>query len=466
MNGGITAVGMARYANPNPQDRVFFAYDRALKRLGLPGILIQVHLCMRGPIDVEGLRRTLPAIYRLYPATAARLEQHPITGNPRWRLDVPEPDPRRVVRVHQLAPATQEEFHRRTEELLREPLELTHRPPVQFHIFRGLPKGDIVTVRWPHAFMDVRGSTLLLEDIDELYRKPRPLADLSSLGDERRQDFESLTNVGGLREQWRTLTASRGQREPRPPHDLFLPSEPIRLPLGRIRHTVRLLTPDQTRQTQEASLRVCGFARFGDFVRATALRALHRVMGDRPRAGDTYSTLNLLDHRKRRQRGPVCQNFFSGLPMRVPVALADNRRAVADEFHRQTEQIVASGGIVRHLLTVRTVARLPIAALADAMYLNMRPDGASALPVALGTPPSIQVGFSGASPTASPTFCGATWDEVYGIGIPPPLSGFAVDLNLTGERLHLTATYYETRIPSHTMDALMDDLAASLQDPT
>ncbi len=457
---------MARYAEPNPQDRIFFAYDRALKRLGLPGILIQVHLRMRGPVDVEGLRRILPAVWRQYPATAARLQQDPVNGNPRWRLDVPQPDPQCVVRVHRLTPATEQEFHRRTEDLLRQPLNLAHQPPVQFHIFRGLPAGDVVTVRWPHAFMDVRGSTLLLEDIDTLYRDPPDMAALTSLGDEQRHDFDALIAVGGLREQWRLMMGNRRPRDPHPPRDLFLPTEPIRLPLGRIRHTVRLLTPEQTQQTQEAALRVCGFARFGDFVRATALRALHRVMGDRPRPGDTYSTLNLLDHRKRRQRGPVCQNLFSGLPMRIPAALAENRRAAADELRRQTEQIVASDGIVRHLLTVRTLARLPVAALAEGMYMNMRPGGAVALPVALGTPPSIQVGFSGASPSASPTFCGAAWDKVYGIGIPPPLSGFAVDLNLTGGRLHLTATYYETRIPSHTMDTLMDDLAASLQDPT
>lgn len=455
---------MARFAELNPQDRVFFAYDRALRRLGLPGIHIQVHLDMIGPIDVEGLRQTLLAIYRLYPAVGSRLDRHPLHGTPRWRLDAPLPDLDRVVSIHPLVPPTEEEWTRRGEDLLHEPMDLVSLPPVQFHVFRGLPTGDRVIIRWPHAFMDIRGMILLAEDIDRIYRQKPDLASIRTAGDEQRRDFENLIAAPTLLDQIKLLAAGRGHHHRIAARDRWLPIGRVRRPIGRIRHIKRFFSTEQTRQTQEAALRVCGFAQYGDFVRASALRAMHRVMPSPPRPGDTYSTLNVLDHRRRRQRAPVCHNLFSGLLLRVPAGMVEDRKAVATLLRQQTEQIMAGDGIRRHLAAVKMISRLPVALLTEAMYQNMNPERESALPVAFGTPPSLQVGFSADAPTLLPTFCGATKAYTYGLGIPPPLSGFAIDLNLIHGQLHVTSTFLESRIPPATMCRLIDDFAAALLD--
>jgi len=455
---------MARFAELNPQDRVFFAYDRALRRLGMPGIHIQVHLDMIGPIDVEGLKRTLLAIYRLYPAVGSRLDCHAVTGTPRWRLDSPLPDLDRVVRVHPLNPPTEEEWIRRGEDLLHEPMDLVTLPPVQFHVFRGLPDGDRVIIRWPHAFMDIRGMILLAEDIDRIYRQKPDLASIQPAGDEDRRDFEGLIAAPTLLSQIKLLTQRRGGGRSILARDRWLPANHVRRPIGRIRHIKRFFSAEQTRQTQEASLRVCGFAQYGDFVRASALRALHRAMPSPPREGDTFSTLNVLDHRKRRQRAPVCHNLFSGLLLRVPANMVEDRKAVADLLRQQTEQIVSGDGIRRHLAMVKLISKLPPALLTEAMYQNMNPERESALPVAFGTPPSLQVGFSADAPSLLPTFCGANKAYTYGLGIPPPVSGFAIDLNLIHGQLHVTSTFLESRIQVATMQRLMDDFAAALLD--
>ncbi|HOW69921.1 MAG TPA: hypothetical protein PKY77_04900 [Phycisphaerae bacterium] len=455
---------MARFAELNPQDRVFFAYDRALRRLGLPGIHIQAHLDMIGPIDVEGLKRTLLAIYRLYPAVGSRLDRHPVTGTPRWRLEVPPPDLDRVVRLHALDPPTEPEWIRQGEDLLHQPMDLVTLPPVQFHVFRGLPDGDRVVIRWPHAFMDVRGMILLAEDIDRIYREKPDLASIRPSGDEERRDFEALIAIPTLLDQVKLLARDRPRSKGIATHDQWLPAGRVRRPIGRIRHIRRFFSAEQTRQTQQAALRVCGFAQYGDFVRASALRAMHRAMPSPPPVGATYSTLNVLDHRKRRQRSPVCHNLFSGLLLRVPASMVEDRKAVAALLRHQTEQIVSGDGIRRHLALVKLISRLPPALLTEAMYQNMNPERESALPVAFGTPPSLQVGFSADAPTLLPTFCGANKAHTYGLGIPPPLSGFAIDLNLIHGQLHVTSTFLESRITPASMNRLMDDFAAALLD--
>lgn len=459
---------MSEWVDFYPQDRIFHAYDLTLRRLGLPGIHIQIVVHLRGAVDVEGLRRSVAGIQRLYPVTDARLVCHPVNGRPRWRLLCPSRVNGRLqaghgaVHVHSLAPATEAAFHAANERLLMRPIDAGREPPLQFHVFRGLTSGDRVVIRWPHAFMDVRGLVLLAEDLERLYQSGFTPEEVVSAGDECRQDFAALLNGQGWAGQATTLLKSLCNGSKREGRELRLPTPVMALPMGRIRCAVRHLSAEQTAHAQETSLRVCGFARLGDFVRATAVRSMHRVLGVPVRRGDGYSTLNMIDHRRRRQRGPVCHNLFSGLPLRVPAELAEDRRRSADCMRDQTADILASGGVARHLAAVNLISQLPPAVLSHCMYRNMRPGTSACLPVGLGTPPSIQVGFSGDSTTYESTFCGAVKELSYGVGVPPPLSGFAVDLNLTGKRLHLSATWFESRVSSSTMEAMIDDLACSL----
>ncbi len=455
---------MAVFADLNPQDTVFYAYSKALERLGLPGTLIQVHLELEGELDPDDLRRGLLAVYKAYPATNARLWCHPVTGRPRWRLDTPLPNFDRLIRVQRLDPPTMDTLLRATEDLLLEPIDVEFLPPLQFRVFRGLPKGDVLAIRWPHYFMDVRGITLWLEEIEKLYLDRADPATVRSVGDESRRDFEKLIGEGSTLQHLRTLAGMLGEGPPPDWRDAYLPNLPLSRPFGPIRHVVRFLTPEQTQAIQDASMRALGFARFGDFVRATAIRSLHRAMTRELRPNEGYSTSNVIDLRKRRDRAPVCHNLFHGLPMRIPAAMAEDRKAAAEEMRRQTEQIVAADGVKKHLTALKLFSQLSIATLSDSMYRNIAPEYESLLPIGMGTPPSILVGFSGASKTYIPSFCGRPRGMAWGLGMPPPISGFAIDLNMTGDRLHLSSTFYERRISPETMNGLVDDFVAGLLD--
>ncbi len=109
---------MARYQQLNPLDHMFFVGNELRKRLGLPGVNIQVLLELKGALDLEGFRQALRGLYRLYPAAGGRLERSAVSGRPRWRLNA-EPDLRRAVRVRNLRAGTADELQLQSERLLR-----------------------------------------------------------------------------------------------------------------------------------------------------------------------------------------------------------------------------------------------------------------------------------------------------------------------------------------------------------
>jgi len=457
---------VARYQEPNPLDVFFFAADRAMRRIGLPGAHVQLCLELRGQIDVAGLKHALAAVCRAYPAAGSRLECSPITGRPRWRLDAGPPDLERVVHVHHLAPATHDECHHQMERLLASPIAVAELPPLRFHVLRGLPCGDRVVFRWPHAFMDGRGGVTLLEETQRLYHeKPDPRM-VNSLGDESRNDFNQLlASVGPVRSVRLLLTGMR-TRGPGQGRTVRFPDGPALRELGPVRYLLSRFSPEQTRQAKEASLRLCGVARFGDFVRACAVRSLHRVMPGPlpPRAA--YCTLNLIDHRKRRHRSPVCRNLTNALPLHVPARLAPDRRATADAIREQTAQLLASGALLRRLATVRELARLPTGLLAGFMHRSMVCPSGDSLPAGMGSSPSLPLGFIGSFARDMPTFCGAELVNIYGLRPVPFQTGLSVDMNEARDRFNVAVMFYEKRVPLQVVTSFLDDFVEGLLDPS
>ncbi|MDM8008300.1 MAG: condensation domain-containing protein [Phycisphaerae bacterium] len=453
---------MPRYQRPNPLDLYFFAADQAMRRIGLPGT--NIHLCLEldGRVDVDGLNRAVQALWRVYPATGSRLERSRVTGRPRWRLDRPPAAPSCVVRVCELTHASEHDIHGRIEALLNESIDLRGLPPVRFVVFRGLPEGDRLIARWPHALMDGRGGVTLLEELDRLYRGPADHRACVTVGDESRRDFAELVRDAPLVLKPREVLSSTGNLRPRDWRTVRL-SDGIPLNrLGPVRFMLRRLTPEQTRTAKEVSLRVCGFARFGDFVRACAIRALDRVVPKPLPSHAGYCTLNLIDLRKRRQSAPVCRNLTNALPMYIPARIAQDRRAVADLARDQMAAMLQSRTMLLRLVTVHRFTFLPTSLLVNVLHQRLIATGLRGMPSGMGNAPSLPLGLIGSFSKGMPTFCGAGLTNIYGLRPVPFQTGLSVDVNEAQERLNIAAMYYEPAISTVKMAGFLNDFAAGL----
>jgi hypothetical protein len=445
---------------------MFFSADEAARRLGLPGINIHIFLDLGSRLEVEGFRRALAALCRVYPAVAARREISLLTGHPRWRLDTPEPDLRRVVRVHTVEPVTEHELHRRIEDVCATRIDLDRLAPVQFHIFRGLPRGDVLLMRWPHALMDARGGMFIVEEIDRLHRETPDPDTLASARDEDRDDYSAIfAGVPFARRVGMILDRTRGADQPSGAvRRLTLKSASPRC--GRLRYVWRPLTPLQTLHVRDNALRICGFGRFGDHLRACAIHALHQAMPKPANSMEVYTTLNLIDSRKRRQRGPVCRNLTSALPLAVPVRLADERRAVADLIRDQMLVHIESQETLRQCVALSMLMRVPTAiaaAVAKRGWVSKKPRSAG---WGLAPTPSLPLGFVGPFARPMPTFCGIELSNYYGFATARPLPGFAVDVNATEDRMNITASCFESSVPTEALATLVDRIVAALLDPS
>lgn len=433
-----------------------------MRRLGLPGTSIHLCLELTGQVDLDGLRRAALAMCRVYPAVGSRLEQSSVTGNPRWRFDPSLADPHELVTVQELTAATESDIHDRIESLLNNPIDLHRPPPFRLVLLRGLPQGDRLVARWTHTLMDGRGGVTLLEEIDRLYRESSDPASCVSAGDELRDDFAELIRnaplvlaprdfldaSGGLRPaNWRTARLTEG---------LSLDQ------LGSARFMLRRLSPEQTRLAKECSLRVCGFARFGDFVRSCAIRALDRVM-PRPLPPDAgYCTLNLIDHRKRRQSAPVCRNLTNALPMYIPASMAADRKAVADLARDQMATLLQSEVMLRRLAAAHRIAFIPSSVLVRVLSVGLSGRRINRLPAGMGNAPSLPLGLIGSFSRRLPTFCGAELTNIYGLRPVPFQTGISVDVNEAQDRINIAAMYYEAAVSTPKMAGFLDDLASGL----
>jgi hypothetical protein len=458
-------LSLARYQQLNPLDYMFFVGNEVRRRLGLPGVDIQLLLEMKGSLDLEGFKRALRGLYRIYPATGGRLERSAVSGQPRWRLDV-EPEWRRAVRVERLSPGTPGQLHVQSERLLRSGLDLERGPLLQFHLFRGMGSGDVLAMRWPHALMDARGGMIVLEELQRLYEEKPALESLKSVGDELRDDVGEL--IAGLSPVKRTRALFEGARGGTPPgcKDVRLAVGPAVNDARGLHYLLRRLSVEQTQRVQDASLRVCGFARMGDYVRACALRALHRTIARRLPKNAGYSTMQLVDNRKRRQQAPVCRNFFSALPVYVPAAIVDDRRATADVISTSTAQALSAGLVASRYAALERMSRVPVSVLAELMLRAQRADPGSVLARGLGKAPSLPMGFMGTLSRPLPTFCGAEWVDGYGSGVILPHEGFGLNLAWSNDlkRLNVTATYFEPRVTKQAMSAFLDHFFEALLD--
>ena len=451
---------LARYQYPNPLDLLFFAGEQATRRAGLPGVHVHIHMELGGTLDVAGLRRALLDLYRVYPAIGARRELSLVTGRPRWRLDVPAADPRRIVRVHTLSPATTAQMQHAAETLLATPLDAANLPPVQFHVFRGLPTGDVLVMRWPHALMDGRGAFTILEELDRLYVERPERATLHTAGDEDRDDFNQMLQRYTPLERVKMLRELR-QNTAKTGPVIHLSQAPIPARGGRLRHVLRTLTPQETAQVDETCRRVSGTPLSGDFLRACALGALHEVLRRPVPADAVYTTNSLLDNR-RRQGPAVCWNLTSALPIVVPAAMVEDCQATTALIHRQMIAHVRARSAHRYYAAFALLLRAPTAYVGALLKTNMRSSKPAAKGMGLAQTPSLRLDFIGPFTRPLPTFCGTPLINHYGYSTLLPQPGFALHVNLTRERLNVSGVCMEERVPATLLAELIERMGARL----
>ena len=503
---------MPAYHHPNPFDLLFYAGDLARARLGLPQTNIQLIIELEGGLDVDGFCRALAALHRVYPATNGRLTHHPLIGHPRWQLPKPQPagneteaanlksqisNPRSEIsdfqsrisspvalRIHDAATLTgmtndataandtpthespqRAAVHRASELLTTAPLDYVNSPPLQFDLFQNLPAGNVLCMRWPHAFMDARGGALVLEELQRFYEEQPDLAALQPSPDESRDDLPRL--LGKLTAWQRTRLALKKPGRPPPADwsDIQLPTGPL-LPADlELRYVMRSLPGDDMRRIADNAMRICGFARVGDYLRACAIRALHEMM-PRPLApGAGYSTNQLADNRKRRSRHPICHNLFYAMPIHIPQSVASDIKAAADIISNNTAEMRATGYVAHWWARLERLAQLPPAILAAILKASLKPDRSGHPRGGLGNTPSLPMGFMGSFSREMSNFCGTGLHGVSGVGGILPHEGFAINLNTPNDRLFITGAYYHPRVTRVQIETLLDHFTTYLLNP-
>lgn len=433
----------------NPLDLLLYAGDEARRSKGLTPADIFIVLECGGRIDEAGLRRAIRALHHAYPVTGAALTTSALTGRPAWRLDADPPDVDQVLGIE----SSSEDCTATLERLFTQRINWRHGPPLRFYLVNG-PADDHVVVRWPHFMMDARGGVILIEELAALYEQRANPDSVISVGDESRRDFGALHAARGLFAQLRWQRGAQGMR---PPHwrDLRLCSPTGEGP-ERIRLGLRRLDPRKTRQVADAAMRVCGFGRFADFVRAAGIRALHESI-DAPCEPDAgYSTLHLIDNRKRRDGGPACHNVFSTLPMYIPCRTAGDITAVADFVHEQTRRAWEMNLMQRRLAGLALLTRVPTRVLVARLRRRLVALGHGGLPLGVSNAPSLPLGFMGPLVRPTPNFCGAPLSNIFGVRPPIPSAGYALAVNTAQGRMNLSIVYYAPRITPTQANEFLD----------
>jgi hypothetical protein len=451
---------------PNPLDLIFFAYDDAAERLGLPRGYTHVIWELDGQLDIQRVVEAVRALHTIYPVTAARLEFERFTGRPRWRLGGRASAAEHAVVLDSVDDDGAAARRKWFEALPYRPHDLAAGPPLVWHIRRGPSGRDVCALRYPHALMDARAGLWIHEELDRVYVERPALESLRTAGDETRADFGPL--LDGLSAWKRVLVARealrRGQALPAEPRRLVQAAMPS--DLGRLRGAWRHLTPDETLAVRANADRHCGVGRFADFVRACGLRALHELLPAAP-AGATYALLNVFERRNRRQPLRQICNLSTSVPVVVAAEIADDIKRVADAIREQTGERLAAGVAVEHACALWLMTRAPTAWLGGAAARKLRPDEGARRPsrrFGLAPPPSLPLGVIGQTSRPMRSFCGVPVLNYHGFSPPVPDNGFAITVNMTDSRLNLSLVYHEHRVVPELATTLLDRCAALLLD--
>ncbi len=446
---------MARYLHPNPLDALFLAIDRAWQRCGLWGADIHFYIELRGEVVLERLCRAMAGLYRLYPATGGRLVRRWWWRQPAWRLDCPPADAQQAVQLVELSGPEQTDLLATLDTLVNQRIDLATGPPMRAWVLRGMPAGDVVVLRWPHALADARGGEHLVRELVRLGRSGVDPQSLASVGDEDYPGFGTLDDRIGY---WRCVRLLRQSPEAWPAASgdaVRLGSAERRRGDERLRVFVRRFEPEQWSAIKAAATGVCGFARVADFVRACAIKALDTLADELGLEGQSYSTFHLVENRKRRDHRPVCHNVFTTVPVRIARELAADRRRVADELQAATARLLEPGAMQRRLAGLKLLSLMGTERLAREIQRGLE-RGRARLPIGLVRSPSMPLGFMNLLPRGLGDFCGAEFVNLYGLRAAGPLSGLGITMCTVGQRMNICGLHVEPHVPRSVMERLLD----------
>lgn len=448
---------MPGFQHPNPLDRMFFAGDYAMRRLGLPGSVAYLRFAFEGRLDPVRLQTALRQTYARYPVLAARCEQPWHVAWPRWRLGALAAVD--AVHVQRFTGDPAAGAAAWAHALFNAPHAADRTPPFDLHVVQGGAHGDTLFVRWPHALMDGRGALLVLDALSTCYTAgtlpPGP-----AQPDATRRDFAALLAGVPLATQLRwALDCLHGEHHP--PRVLRLAQAPLRRPLGPMHCRLRSVADEAWQQVVENAQRAGPDVRLSDFIRASAVAALDQVLQPSKRDHPVYTLGAFVDHRRQRP-GAVCWNLTGALPLQVPAAWALDRPRIARHLRRQMTDHARAQTSLRHYATLRLTMQPPRTFVGAAIRAGF---GGRAVAFQRSLLPSLPLGILPAFGAGSAILFGLPVRAFHGFRTVPPEHGFSLDVAIGGGQLNIAGACLAGRVPVPRLEQLMDRFVALLLAP-
>jgi len=428
----------------NPIDRAMRCADRAIRRLGYPGIETQMFVWLDGRADSSALRKAIARLSRHCPVVASRLVDWPDDqgGNPywRWRAD--------AVCALQETTLSSDDPNAVLEDaggLLSIPRDPSQSDPLRFHLLHRPGGKDVLLLQYNHVLMDNKATVVLLRQLDRLSQ-----ADVDSVPCLERGDLilEHLRRFP--RHQRREATAraidlqAHGLRG-RAATLRSIGPDPVGPPPLRI--AARVLEPQAATPLRSRITALCGFPSFSMAVLGSAFRAIDRLGpgdGRRNFIAGIGVDLNL-----RRREAMVFQNLSSVVPIRA------DREKLHDR-DRLTRLLCSQ-------MRDRLAERIDLGALRTTALFSRRPryvDWVVEHLLRFGY--SLWYAYFGSLDPAGRELCGARIENVFYAGPVWPSTGLTLLVNQHCGRLHFQATYDPRLVPPSLADEFLASVLGDL----
>jgi len=426
--------------------RLHYAVYEALRDLGYPGFVCQLHAWLGGRVDPELLRGALRNLGKRHPILTSRLVSEPgRRGDIHWEPRPGTTCPLEVVRLDDPEPSA---VHRYAESLMARPFDLAEGEPVTFHLLR-LPAGrDVLVVHYDHTLIsDAQSATLLLEEIDALSgTDPADVRQAEPEPDEIDAFLQSHSRGKRWLRAIRLIAASL-----RPRTSIKLLADPEAKPVrDDCRIAVRALDEAQTEAFAERVRRACGFPNLSMAMLASSFRALHRTCGSpagrrlRVATGVGYSL------RPPSRDRALFRAFGSEMILTADLDELADRDALTRGLVRRMREQVRRGFDLGSLQLARVGSR-HLERVRGGFKHRMRD-----LSFTYGYFKPVDDGGRG--------FCGTPIESAYHLIMPWTPPGLTVSANACRGRLHVVVTSGVESVPEAVaadfLDALLADLVA------
>lgn len=415
----------------NLLDRVLLLGHRQLRRYGLPGLPIQIHVWFRGRLDLAQLQSAVDRLVERWPLLTARLVEKPTLA---WR---PTGAHTLKIRRMTLESDREEDVLSIAEQLLAEPFDLAHEDPARLVVQHRPGGDDVLTFQFSHSLMDGHGGIALLNEL--VHRPegslPAPWGELSEL------EKELLSEATG-QGWWQSLQSVKrlgGQGRP-----VALPfTKHVANPSGG-RFLLRWVDERATLELQERLARINILANISVAFVASGFRTLnrhlHQPLGRRS-IFETFIPHNIPTRRKDRQ---IFHNLFSRVTLAAwPHELADRDelvRLLTLQWREGCTEEAARAGLTALRILVKLSRWLPW------LFLVLRPP-----------PISLLVLYWGEWVKSGQSALGATIERSFinSICIAPP--GFSANISKVDERLLVCFQYSPYALSDDAARQLLDD---------